>query len=286
MQIPILGVRRRGAVAAVFVTTLLCVPTVEAQRGSTGSAGRGSEPAAEPAAERTGQAGRGDTSRTGQAGRGDAGQAGRGSQEQTQQARTQQARTEQARTQQARQQNARVEQARGGADRGDAAGRGSNERLRRAYSMSPRERILQDRLENAGILGRRGADADERPIAERLREAGAMPRVRMAMADLRTPARQPRSPRLSRMQALERPELMRTLFDEEAKHRARLAQIERLEALANGAGDGSRAELLRSLREVEVERQRRVLERGDEILGAPGTFRSVVDELETRSIGG
>ncbi|WP_145070054.1 hypothetical protein [Engelhardtia mirabilis] len=198
----------------------------------------------------------------------------------TQQARTQQARTQQARTQQARTQNAREDQASAGAQTRGAAGS-----ARRAYQASPRERAVQQRLENAGVLERGGATAGDRPLRARLEAAGVLPRVRASMAELRQPSRQQRSPRLSSLGQMERSTLLRTMFAEQAKHRVRLAQLDRLESLARESGSATRVEEVRRLRELEVARQRRVTQRGDEVLGAPGTFDAVVEELETRPAG-
>lgn len=156
----------------------------------------------------------------------------------------------------------------------------------RRAAVRASDRALQARLEQAGVLPRiRAANAGDtavRPLRQRLEEAGAIPRIRTAMADLRQPSRQPRSPRLADLERQPRTQVLRRLFDEESKHRVRLAQLERLEELARRSGRTERLEQIRRLRATERARHERLVEAGDNRLGERGTFRAIVDELETR----
>ncbi|QDU69806.1 hypothetical protein [Engelhardtia mirabilis] len=210
----------------------------------------------------------------------------------TQTARTQTARTQTARTRAAREETARIQTARTQSVRTEAArteaarieaARTGDESRRRAFSMSGRESALQQRLEAAGVLPRMRADQADEPLRRRLEAAGALPRYRASMAELRDPSRQVRSPRLRTLASLERNEVMREMFNDVAKHRMRLAQLDRLGELARLRSDAARTEEVDRLREVERARHRRLIENGDAALGDPGTFSAVVDELETGS---
>ena len=289
--------RRWIAPVAALGLTLLCAPSALAQRPEAQSGSATGRPQQASSQQSRPQAGAQETrgSRTGaQEARGT--QEARGAEAGSQSGRTEQARTQQARTQQARTQQARTEQAASQADRAEQArtqqartqqarteqARSGDLPSRREYRMTQRERDLQERLEGVGVLPRRSAERPAEPLRLRLEQAGALPRTRINAAQMREPARQPRSPQLRSFERMERGALMRAMFEDEGKHRVRLGQLDRLEALANSSGDLARMEQIRSLREVELARHQRLMQRGDEQLGGQGTFRSIVDSIESR----